>query len=100
MKEYLLWTFVKVHTIFFRVHDIESRSSVGVDEVPLDELNRSKLKPEKESLLERLLRSLGVAGGMISLPFAIYSVILSMLKRESVVYIYSPAGRLWVTVSR
>lgn len=86
--------------MFFRVHDIESRSSIGVDEVPLDELNRSKLKPEKEPLLERLPRSLGIFCGIISFPFAIYSVIYSVLKRESVVYIYSPAGRVWVTGSR
>ena len=85
--------------MFFRVHDVESRSSIGVDEVPLDELNKSKLKPEKEPLLERLPRSLGVSGGVTTFPFAIYSIMFSVLKRESVVYIYSPEGRLPVTGS-
>lgn len=72
---------------------------MGVEEASLDELNRSKLKPEKVSLLDGLPSNLEVVGGKIMVLPAMYSVIVSVLKRESVVYIYSPAGRLWVTGS-
>ena len=80
-------------------HDIGSKSSIGVDEISLDELDESKLKPENVPLLGRVARNLGVIGGSIILPLAIYGVIVSVLKRESVVYIYSPASRLCVTGS-
>lgn len=84
----------------FKGHDIGSKSSKGVEEISLDELDRSKLKPENVPLLGRVATYLGMIGGSIILPLAIYGVIVSVLKRESVVYMYSPAGRLCVTGSR
>ena len=78
----------------FKRHDIGSKSSIGVDDISLDELDRCKLKPEKVPLLEEVPTYLGIIGGSINLPVAIYGVIVTVLKRESVVYMYSPAGRL------
>ena len=52
-------------------YDVESISSIGVEELPLDELDKSKLMPEIVSLAERLPRRPGTVGGMIVFPLAI-----------------------------
>lgn len=64
------YSFFETQTGFSGSHDAESRSSIGVDEVSLDALNRFKLTPETESLLERLFTSLGSLGGVIIFPLA------------------------------
>ena len=56
--------------MFYARHDVESRSSIGVDEVSLDELNMSKLAAETESLLGILPEALGTLGGVINFPLA------------------------------
>ena len=60
----------------------------------------SKLKSEAVSLLITLLAGLGMLGGVMAFPVVMYGVMISLLNRESVVYIYNPAGRLWLTTFR
>lgn len=90
----------ETQTSYSGIHDAESRSSKGVDKWSPDELNKFKLTPETVLLLERLFMNLGVLGGVINFPLATYSIIISRLSRESVVYMYNPAGRLLVTGMR
>lgn len=73
--------------MLFKDHDIESRSKLGVEEVILDELRKSKFKVEIGPSLEELPRSVGRLGGVNQFPLTTYLFIISLLKREAVVYI-------------
>ena len=79
-------SFVQVsQRVLFSSHVSESGSDVGEDESPPDTSIRPKLKPEVLLVFEESPRNTE-SGGVNILPSVIYGVIVSMLKRESVVY--------------
>lgn len=80
-----LWACFKPRTVLFGSRHAQSRSSIGVEVVPLEVLKRFKLRLEKVLLLKALPRKLGTFGGVIIFSRAKYFVILSKLERESVV---------------
>lgn len=80
-----LWACFKPRTVLFGFRHAKSRSSRGVEVVPLEVLKRFKLRLEKVPLLKALPRKLWTFGGVIIFSQAKYFVIPSELERESVV---------------